>query len=243
VMPPTTSRQAPAPVPATDSHDAMRQPPASTDTLRHYSLTLDAVAARFGSEGLPRSLRTLQRWCASGRLDSLKTDTIAGGQYFVDPHSLERAIAELKQLTALTHREPIDADTARHDTTARVVSPPAEAHFLRDLADDPIRHDAPRPDMTQTFEQDTPSRNSADVPRQPAPAPVSPRHDATETGYMPRHIERMEAENAFLRVQVDRKDQQIEALLERDKETNFLVRDLQQMLRPLLGSGTTPPRS
>ncbi len=39
----------------------------------------------------------------------------------------------------------------------------------------------------------------------------------------------------FLREQIKSKDKQIDALLERDRETNILVRGLQEMLTPLLG--------
>ncbi len=41
----------------------------------------------------------------------------------------------------------------------------------------------------------------------------------------------------FYRNQVEVKDTQIAALLERDKETNYLVRGLQTILAPLLGRG------
>ena len=44
-------------------------------------------------------------------------------------------------------------------------------------------------------------------------------------------------QNEFLRRQVEVKDTQIDALLERDKETNYIVRGLQTMLAPLLGRG------
>ena len=44
----------------------------------------------------------------------------------------------------------------------------------------------------------------------------------------------LEKENEFLRGQVSVKDTQIEALLERDKETNTLIHRLQAMLAPLL---------
>ena len=40
-----------------------------------------------------------------------------------------------------------------------------------------------------------------------------------------------------IRHQIQVKDTQIAALLERDKETNYLVRGLQTMLAPLLGRG------
>ncbi len=49
-----------------------------------------------------------------------------------------------------------------------------------------------------------------------------------------RYVVLLEKENDFLRGQVTVKDSQIEALLERDKETNTLIHRLQAMLAPLL---------
>ncbi|MDX2258959.1 MAG: hypothetical protein NW205_08590 [Hyphomicrobiaceae bacterium] len=48
-------------------------------------------------------------------------------------------------------------------------------------------------------------------------------------------MEQAKDEREFLREQIDRKDKTIDALIERDRETNFLVRGLQEMLTPLLG--------
>ena len=50
-----------------------------------------------------------------------------------------------------------------------------------------------------------------------------------------RAVERALEDRAFLHEQIKVKDTQIAALLERDRETNILVRGLQQMLSPLLG--------
>ena len=52
-----------------------------------------------------------------------------------------------------------------------------------------------------------------------------------------RQLEIADDERDFLREQINRKDKTIDALLERDKETNYLVRGLQEMLTPLLGGG------
>lgn len=58
----------------------------------------------------------------------------------------------------------------------------------------------------------------------------------------------LKGENEFLRGQITVKDKTIEALLERDRETNILVGQLQQMLTPLLSrpdasrSGEQPDR-
>jgi len=63
------------------------------------------------------------------------------------------------------------------------------------------------------------------------------RQDATVTPDMSRYVGALERETEFLREQIGVKDTQIAALLERDKETNFLIRGLQTMLSPLLGAG------
>lgn len=48
------------------------------------------------------------------------------------------------------------------------------------------------------------------------------------------YVHRLENENEFLRGQITVKDKTIDALLERDRETNHLVAGLQRMLAPLL---------
>ena len=56
-----------------------------------------------------------------------------------------------------------------------------------------------------------------------------------------REVEQAKDERDFLREQIDRKDKTIDALIERDRETNFLVRGLQEMLTPLLGAARREP--
>jgi hypothetical protein len=63
------------------------------------------------------------------------------------------------------------------------------------------------------------------------------RQVASATPDMSRYVGALERETEFLRGQIGVKDTQIAALLERDKETNFLIRGLQTMLAPLLGTG------
>ena len=66
-----------------------------------------------------------------------------------------------------------------------------------------------------------------------------PRPDANDS----RYVVQLEKENVYLREQNDKKDKQlerrddqIEAMIERDRETNILIRDLQQHL-PQLAQG------
>jgi hypothetical protein len=67
------------------------------------------------------------------------------------------------------------------------------------------------------------------------------RPDASDT----RYVEQLERENAYLREQNDKKDRhlerrdhQIEAMIERDRETNILIKGLQERI-PQLGQAET----
>ena len=194
-------------------HDALRP---ARPTATEYSLSLDDVSHLFEEAGLPRNVRTLQRYCAAGRLDCIKEETASGMTYFVDPVSVERAIKQLAQLHNLT-------DEVRHSATSDGMS-----HSVAQDAE-PLREpDAPRPSAPNpdTVAEIVPARQSAPEPDTSGVVAV------------------LERENILLREQKDFychqvavKDTQIAALLERDKETNYLVKGLQTMLAPLLGRG------
>ena len=56
-----------------------------------------------------------------------------------------------------------------------------------------------------------------------------------------RYVELLERVNSAQAEEIKIKNEQIAALLERDRETNFLVRGLQTMLTPLLGGTKQSP--
>jgi hypothetical protein len=146
----------------------------------------------------------------------MKEETASGLAYFVDPASVKRAIKQLAQLHSLT-------DEVRHGATAEVVS----HHVARD--DEPsIATDAARPSAAgrDIATETLPERPSAPEPDMPGLVALLEREN---TG--------LREQGEFFRHQIEVKDTQIAALLERDKETNYLVRGLQTMLAPLLGLG------
>ena len=59
-------------------------------------------------------------------------------------------------------------------------------------------------------------------------------------GRLEMEVEQAKDERDFLREQIDRKDKTIDSLLERDKETNYLIRGLQNLF-PRLGTGHSEP--
>lgn len=218
--------------------------PVATSPDIAYSLSIQDAVQLYAEAGHPRTPRTIQRFCALGHLECVKAATLLGDKYFIKPSSLARHIAQIEELSALASRS--SSYVSRHDAT-------------RDGAQtliDAERHVAQSPnDM---------SRQAATSPGQSAamPAPIVPnlpsdrtRHVATtdtiiahefptdnndtsrQVASLEREVERLTEDKDFLREQIATKDEQISALLERDRETNILVRTLQQMLSPLLRSG------
>ena len=147
---------------------------------------------------------------------------MTGLTFFVDPDSVGRAITQLAQLHGIT-------DEVRHGAVE-----PDMSHRVAPVIEPSAHFDQPRASAAERdiTIQETPERQTP------------PQSD------MSRYVAQVESENtmlkehvAFLKDQAQVKDTQIAALLERDKETNYLVRGLQQMLAPLLGRGgePTPP--
>lgn len=196
-------------------------PDEARPSATQYSLSLDDVSHLFDEAGLPRNVRTLQRYCAAGRLDCIKEETASGLAYFVDPVSVERAIKQLAQLHGLT-------DEVRHGAATGVVS-----HHVEQEPEPLALADAPRPGAADRgiVTEHIPERPSAPEPDMSGLVARLEKENSTLR-------EERDDERRFYRQQIEVKDAQIEALLERDKETNYLVRGLQTMLAPLLGRGS-----
>jgi hypothetical protein len=89
--------------------DTLRQATASRD---EHSLTIADVAARYEAAGFPRTIRTLQRYCAKGHLDSVRQETPFGEQFLITPASVTRHIAQIAEFAAAIGRdEPRPAAT------------------------------------------------------------------------------------------------------------------------------------
>jgi hypothetical protein len=159
-----------------------------------FTLTIEEALARYARAGLPRTPRSVQRYCAKGHLESRRIETQFGEKYLITPDSVDKHIAYIEEVSPTTSRDLSRQVATEIEATSEVT----DSQIPSPTGDDKSRHVATSPDMS-------------------------------------RYVERLENENSFLRGQVDRKDEQIGALLERDRETNALVHGLQRMLSPLLG--------
>ena len=245
----------------------------ATDNDTDFSLSLEEVAERYERAGHPRTLRSLQRYCASGHLDARKIATTMGDKYLVTPQSVARHIAQIVEFSQL------DAVATGRDVSRPVATMTAPEESLAATAPENGSHN--EPDMSATGgdrqlswkllcirrsrdkKQRQPTtlcdrrrqrpclrlskllflRKSRDTKqRQRTTCRDRSRQNSAATGETSRYVAQLERQlevarddRDFLREQINRKDRTIEALIERDRETNILVRGLQEMLTPLLG--------
>ena len=183
----------------------------ATDHDNEFTLSIEEVAERYAAAGHARTIRTLQRYCASGHLAAQKIATTTGDKYLVTPQSVARHLAQIEELQALD-TVATDRDWSRHVATSVAAQQSAS-------------------------EQGTSQATSGDGGR-----PASTTHDTSPyVARLEREVEQAKDERDFLREQIDRKDKTIDSLIERGRETNILVRGLQEMLTPLLGAPHREP--
>ena len=114
------------------SGDMSRHDAPERDTSRH-TLTIKQAAHLFEEYGVPRSPRSVQRFCEQNHLDCIRVQGDKTERYFIDPRSVGRYAEELKQLD---HLSQLGSDVSRHNASQR----------------DTSRHDAPAPTATIVLE-------------------------------------------------------------------------------------------
>ena len=84
--------------------DLSRQAATSPDS--EFTLTIDEALERYARAGLPRTPRSIQKYCALSKLDCHKVETETGEKYLVAPYSVDRHITYIKEFrTVATRRD------------------------------------------------------------------------------------------------------------------------------------------
>jgi hypothetical protein len=118
--------------------DLSRQAAASHDS--DYTLSIEDAAVLYEHAGHPRTLRSIQRYCAKGHLDCRRMETPFGEKFMIAPDSVNKHIAYIEEVRPVsTGRDmprPAATDVAP-DLPSEVVipSPPAAT-----TPDDMSRH-------------------------------------------------------------------------------------------------------
>jgi hypothetical protein len=195
-----------------------------------YSLSIEEAALRYEHAGHPRTIRSIQRYCANGHLDCLRQETAFGEKYLITPASVARHISQIEEVTRATSR-----DMSRHVAN----------NFSNNHTHDNVRHEpATTSDEPRHVATHIADKEHGNTERQPAATiPDMPRQVATGPDLSERYLTRLEGEVAFLREEISTKNAQIKELSERSRETNVLIGGLQRMLSPLLGRGSEPQPS
>lgn len=102
-MEPNTWPQSDAPGHDQPQPDTAGQSQPAVDQAQ-YSLTVEEAAGLFATAGVPRSLRTLRRFCQQGELTCVSVQTEHGQQYLLDRVSVDRKIKEIQQVLETTRR-------------------------------------------------------------------------------------------------------------------------------------------
>ena len=80
--------------------DDSRQGAISPDS--EYTLTIDEAVERYARAGLPRTPRSVQRYCAIGHLDCRRIETPFGEKYRITPTSVAKHIAYIEKVPRCT---------------------------------------------------------------------------------------------------------------------------------------------
>jgi hypothetical protein len=76
--------------------DLSRQVATSPDS--DFTLTIDDALERYARAGLPRTPRSVQRYCAKGHLDCRRIETQFGEKYLISPASIDKHIAYIEEV-------------------------------------------------------------------------------------------------------------------------------------------------
>lgn len=122
------------------TNDGSRHDATEYDRSR-YTLTVKQASQQFADRGVPRSPRSVQRFCDHGHIDCISVKGEKTERYFIDPASVELYAHELKAVEQISR---VGDDTSRHDATQR----------------DETRHDA-----TERAREEEPAAAKASEPK------------------------------------------------------------------------------
>jgi hypothetical protein len=91
----------------------------ATSSDSDFTLTIEDALALYAAAGIPRTPRSIQRYCAKQHLSSRRIETEFGEKYLITHASVEKHIAYIKEVTPATSRElprPVATTVAAENT-------------------------------------------------------------------------------------------------------------------------------
>jgi hypothetical protein len=192
---------------------------------RRHTMPISQVAAALEAAGIPRSHRHIIRLCKNGSFDAGKYPGASGDEWFVAPNSIPKVIGDLRAIEdararrgALQHAmsnhvaveiEPRDeSDTARHGAPQHATSGAEQSHETSETQPDTPRHTTTQSDTSSEAE------------------PAMSRYVAQ----LEKRIEEKDDVIGMLRGELAQRNEEIVRRNERERETNLLIRGLQNLV-------------
>src|ERR1041385_3080660 len=72
--------------------------PVATSSDSDFTLTIEDALERYARAGLPRTPRSVQRYCAKGHLECRRMETQFGEKYLISPASIDKHIAYIEEV-------------------------------------------------------------------------------------------------------------------------------------------------
>jgi hypothetical protein len=96
--------------------------PVATSPDSEFTLTIDEALEHYSRAGLPRTPRSVQRYCAKGHLDCRRIETQFGEKYLISPTSVDKHIAYIEEVRPVATSRDVPRQVAttvvaeeRHD--------------------------------------------------------------------------------------------------------------------------------
>src|ERR1700693_2397382 len=103
--------------------------PVATSPDSDFILSIEDALERYARAGLPRTPRSIQRYCAKGHLDCRRIETAFGEKYLITPASVDKHIAYIEEVRPVaTSRDvprPVATDVASEIVRDQVRQEPA----------------------------------------------------------------------------------------------------------------------
>ena len=77
----------------------------ATSNDSEFTLTIENALSLYAEAGIPRTPRSIQRYCAKEHLSSRRIETEFGEKYLITRASVEKHIAYIKEVTPATSRD------------------------------------------------------------------------------------------------------------------------------------------
>lgn len=105
-----------------------RNEPESPPAPARYSITVDEAVLHFSEAGVPRSPRSIRRYCERGHLEATLADGVQGERYLIDRESIDRRIKELRQQQVVSRRDRKEPDASASNPPGPAKAGSGRAH-------------------------------------------------------------------------------------------------------------------